>query len=76
MTEPRNTQGSVVLAGGGTGGHIAPGKADKIEGVVPAAKPPTLFAQFGHALTLGWAALLIALGLGLPRVLALARARG
>ena len=67
---------AVIDADGIVRGHIAPGKADKIEGVVPAAKPPTLFAQFGHALTLGWAALLIALGLGLPRVLALARARG
>ncbi len=66
---------AVIDADGIVRGHIAPGKADKIEGFVPAAKPPTLFAQFGHALTLGWAGLFIALGLGLPRVLALARAR-
>lgn len=57
-------------------GHIGMGKADKLEGFVPAAAPPTLFAQWGHGLTLAWAALLIALGLALPRVLALARARG
>ncbi|WP_086617662.1 apolipoprotein N-acyltransferase [Erythrobacter tepidarius] len=67
---------AVIDANGVVRGHIAPGKAGKLEGLVPAAKPPTLFARFGHALTLGWAALLIALGLGLPRVLALARPRG
>ena len=55
---------------------IASGKADKLEGVVPAANPPTLFGQFGHILTLGWAALFLVLGLALPRVLALTRARG
>jgi apolipoprotein N-acyltransferase len=67
---------AVIDADGIVRGHIAPGKADKLEGIVPAAKAPTLFAQWGHALTLGWAALFIALGLTLPRVLALARARG
>lgn len=67
---------AVIDANGIVRGFIAPGKADKLEGMVPAAKPPTLFAQFGHALTLGWAALFIALGLALPRVLALTRARG
>jgi apolipoprotein N-acyltransferase len=67
---------AVIDADGIVRGHIPPGKADKLEGFVPAAKPPTLFAQFGHALTLGWAMLLIGFGLVLPRVLALARARG
>jgi apolipoprotein N-acyltransferase len=67
---------AVIDANGVVRGSIAPGKADKLEGFVPTAKPPTLFAQWGHALTLAWAALFIALGLGLPRVLALARARG
>jgi apolipoprotein N-acyltransferase len=57
-------------------GAIGTGKADKREGRVPEAVPPTLFARWGHALTLGWAALFLALGLGAPRVLALARARG
>lgn len=67
---------AVIDADGVVRGHIATGKADKLEGVIPAAKSATLFAQFGHALTLAWAALFIALGLGLPRVLALTRARG
>jgi apolipoprotein N-acyltransferase len=61
-------------------GAIGVGKADKLEGLVPAAASPTLFARFGHGLTLAWAALLIALGLAQrwlgPRVLALVRARG
>ena len=52
------------------------GKADVIEGMVPAAKPPTLFALAGHWLTLAWAGLFLMLGLSLPRVLALARAHG
>jgi apolipoprotein N-acyltransferase len=67
---------AVIDAHGVVRASIAPGKADAIEGVVPAAKPPTLFARFGHGLTLAWAALFIALGLALPRVLALTRARG
>lgn len=67
---------AVIDSDGVVRGHIATGKADTLEGFIPAAKPATLFAQFGHALTLAWAALFIALGLGLPRVLALIRARG
>jgi apolipoprotein N-acyltransferase len=67
---------AVIDADGVVRGHIVTGEADKLEGFIPAAKPATLFAQFGHALTLAWAALFIALGLGLPRVLALTRARG
>lgn len=61
---------AVIDADGVVQGAIASGKADALHGRIPAAKPPTLFAQFGHALTLGWAAVLLALGLGLPRVLA------
>ncbi len=71
---------AVIDAGGVVRGSIATGKADKRDGLVPAAKPPTLFGQWGHALTLAWAAVFLALGLGQkwfgPRVLALARARG
>ena len=71
---------AVIDANGVVRGHIGQGKADKLEGFVPAVKPPTLFAQWGHKLTLAWAALLIVLGLGqglvVPRVLALARPRG
>jgi apolipoprotein N-acyltransferase len=67
---------AVIDARGVVRGAIAPGKADKLEGIVPAALPPTLFSRWGHALTLAWAAALLILGLALPRVLALARARG
>ncbi|MFM7378715.1 MAG: apolipoprotein N-acyltransferase [Erythrobacter sp.] len=68
---------SAVIDANGVVRHaIATGKADKVDGLVPAAKPPTLFARWGHALTMAWAALFLALGLGLPRVLAQVRARG
>ena len=67
---------AVIDADGVVVDSIASGKADVIEGIVPAAKLPTLFSQWGHALTLAWAALLLALGLLLPRVLALVSARG
>ena len=68
---------SAVIGPEGTvRGAIGMGKADKLEGFVPEADPPTLFGRLGHILTLAWAALFLALGLSLPRVLALARARG
>ncbi|WP_379923115.1 apolipoprotein N-acyltransferase [Erythrobacter sp. R86502] len=67
---------AVVDANGVVRQTIGMGKADRIDGVIPAAKPPTLFARWGHILTMAWAVLLIGLGLGLPRVLALTRARG
>jgi apolipoprotein N-acyltransferase len=61
---------AVIDANGVVRGSIASGTAGALEGFVPAAKPPTMFARFGHALTLIWAALLLALGAGLPRLLA------
>jgi apolipoprotein N-acyltransferase len=67
---------AVIDADGVVVGHIGMGKADKIEGLVPAANPPTLFGRLGHILTLAWAAVFLILGLGLPRVLALVRAHG
>ena len=67
---------AVIDANGIVRGHVGPGKADVIEGIVPAAKPSTLFALAGHWLTLAWAGLFLMLGLSLPRVLALARAHG
>jgi apolipoprotein N-acyltransferase len=67
---------AVIDADGIVRGSIATGKAARLDGVVPAAKPPTPFAQAGHWMTLGWAAGLIALGLALARMLALPRARG
>ncbi|WP_324072680.1 MAG: apolipoprotein N-acyltransferase [Erythrobacter sp.] len=67
---------AVIDANGVVRDSIGMGKAEAITGFVPKAKPPTLFAQWGHALTLGWAAVFLILGLGLPRVLALTRRRG
>jgi apolipoprotein N-acyltransferase len=68
---------SAVIGPEGTvRGSIGMGKADKLEGLVPPAHAPTLFAAWGHGLTLAWAAFLLLLGVALPRVLALVRARG
>lgn len=67
---------AVIDARGLVRAAIPVGKADTLEGIVPEAAPPTLFGTWGHALTLAWAALFAVLGAGLPRVLALARARG
>jgi apolipoprotein N-acyltransferase len=67
---------AVIDANGIVRDHIGMGKAARLDGFVPEAKPPTLFAQWGHALTLAWAAVFLILGLALPRVLALARRRG
>jgi apolipoprotein N-acyltransferase len=67
---------AVIDAHGVVRDTIGMGKADKLEGMIPQAAPPTLFAQWGHAVTLAWAAMLIALGLAAPRVLALTRTRG
>jgi apolipoprotein N-acyltransferase len=66
---------AVIDANGVVRSAIASGKADKLEGFIPPATSATLFAQAGHWLTLGWAMVLIALGLALPRVLALIRTR-
>jgi apolipoprotein N-acyltransferase len=67
---------AVIDANGIVRGSILRGKAAKLEGRVPAAKAPTLFARFGHWMTLGWALVFIALGFALPRVLALIGRRG
>ncbi len=67
---------AVVDANGFVLQSIASGEADKIDGFIPMAHPPTLFAQFGNALPLAWAALLALLGFGLPRLLALWAACG
>lgn len=66
---------AVIDANGIVRQAIGRGEADKLEGLIPAAKPPTLFAHLGNALPLLWAALLALLGLGLPRLLALRSAR-
>lgn len=67
---------AVIDANGVVRESIASGEARAVSGFVPPSKPPTLFAKLGNALPLSWAALLIALGLGVPRLLALRRSRG
>ncbi|MFM7348350.1 MAG: apolipoprotein N-acyltransferase [Erythrobacter sp.] len=67
---------AVIDADGVVRQAIGTGKAGSVEGFVPAAKPPTLFARFGNALALAWAALFVVLGLAMPRVLALGTPRG
>lgn len=66
---------AVIDANGIVRHSIATGRADKIEGFIPTAKAPTLFAQAGNALPLAWAALLALLGLCVPRLLALREPR-
>jgi apolipoprotein N-acyltransferase len=61
---------AVIDANGVVRGSIASGKAAAIDGLVPAAKPPTLFAQMGHALTMIWAVVFLGFGIGVPRLLA------
>ncbi|BDI59585.1 apolipoprotein N-acyltransferase [Qipengyuania nanhaisediminis] len=67
---------AVIDARGNVLRSIARGQAAAVEGIVPAAREPTLFARLGNALPLGWAGILFVLGLGLPRLLALRPARG
>ncbi|MEE4536933.1 MAG: apolipoprotein N-acyltransferase [Erythrobacter sp.] len=67
---------AVIDADGMVRGAIAMGRADALEGRVPAAAPPTPFARMGNALPLAWAALVALLALAGPRALALFPARG
>lgn len=67
---------AVIDARGVVRRSIASGKAGALHGRIPAATPPTLFARFGHWLTIGWAALLLILGLAVPRSLARRAAHG
>ena len=62
---------AVIDANGIVRQTIATGKSAKLEGFIPAATAPTLFARMGNALPLLWAALLAILGLSVPRLLAL-----
>ena len=51
--------------------HLPHGEAGRIDGLIPRAAPPTLFARLGNGLALGWALLLLVAGLVAKR-----RARG
>ncbi len=65
---------AVIDAEGIVRQSIATGKSDRLDGYVPSAKPPTLFARLGNALPLIWAALLSLLALGVSRLVAQRRA--
>ena len=66
----------VIDANGVVLQHIASGEAGAVDGVIPQAKAPTLFARWGNALPLIWAAIIAALALAGPRALALRGTRG
>ncbi len=57
---------AIINAYGQVVAKIPQRRADFIAGALPDARPPTLFARFGNMLPLGFAALLIILGLVLP----------
>lgn len=50
---------AVIDAGGVVRAHVPMHRAQRIEGKVPPALAPTLFARLGNWLALGWAALLL-----------------
>ncbi len=52
---------AVIDADGMVRNSIATNVAGRIDGLVPPAHPPTLFARFGNLLPLGWAAVLLIL---------------
>ncbi|TRD11552.1 apolipoprotein N-acyltransferase [Erythrobacter insulae] len=64
---------AVIDANGIVRQSIASGQAGSVSGIIPPARRATLFATYGNAVPLVWAFLLILIGLGLPRMLALAR---
>ena len=54
---------AVIDARGVVRHHVARHRAARLDGMVPQALPPTLFAYLGNALPLGWAVLLLAISL-------------
>ncbi|MEM7780258.1 MAG: apolipoprotein N-acyltransferase [Pseudomonadota bacterium] len=62
---------AVIDAEGIVRKYIPSGVSGKVEGMIPVAKPPTLFAQYGNALPLFWAILVGLLGVTVPRLLAM-----
>lgn len=59
---------AVIDAHGSVVEHIPSGVDASVSGFMPGAHPPTLFAQWGNALPLAWAVLLLFTGLGLMRL--------
>lgn len=54
---------AVVDADGIVSGSIPRGQAGRLDGIIPPARPPTLFARWGNGLALGWAVILLMLSL-------------
>ena len=54
---------AVIDAGGAVRYWLAPGQAARADGQVPAARPPTWFAQVGNGLSLLWAVVVLVSGL-------------
>ena len=54
---------AVIDAGGVVRQHLGRGSAGRLDGMIPPARAPTLFAQAGNWLPLGWAAILLGLSL-------------
>jgi apolipoprotein N-acyltransferase len=54
---------AVIDASGVVRASIGPGKAERRDGLIPPAMPPTLFARWGNGLSLGWAITLLGLSL-------------
>jgi len=54
---------AVIDAGGGVRQWLAPGMAARVDGHVPAARAPTLFARLGNILSLAWAVVVLVSGL-------------
>ena len=65
---------AVIDAHGRVRQAIGTGTAGRLDGLVPPATAPTLFARAGNALPLTWAAVLALIGLAAPRLLAPRRA--
>jgi len=59
---------AVINAHGTVVEHIPSGVDGSVSGFMPSAHPPTLFAQWGNALPLAWAVMLLFTGLGLMRL--------
>lgn len=66
---------AVIDARGVVRQAVPTGEADRLDGLVPAASPPTLFARLGNALPIAWAVILLIAALAGPRLLALRRGR-
>ncbi|MDP9055708.1 MAG: apolipoprotein N-acyltransferase [Pseudomonadota bacterium] len=54
---------AVIDADGIIRGVIPRGQAGRVDGTIPRAHPPTLFARLGNGLALGWAAILLVLSM-------------